>query len=163
MTNLKNELTTKLQDTLNLICNKFEIKQVDIQYKSMEDKSRYLESENLILISKDYLENFYSSLEIILQELIQMDIDENTRAKLDILANAFKSLGKKKFITRDIKESLISLGFKEIIIGCKENHKITAKELKLDFFDYDIAVGIFAITIAYGSGRLYRALVYNFN
>lgn len=79
-----------------------------------------------------------------------------------ILFNTFKILSKKKIITPDIKDELIMLGFNEVNIGAKEIHEICSKELKIDFFGYDIAIGIFARCINYGCGRMYRALVYKF-
>ncbi len=161
--NIQFELVSKLQETINAICTKFQIKSIDVQYKSMEGQSKYLVQENLILICKDYLENFYSSLHIVMEQLIKRDIDEDLKAKLGVLSIAFNFLGKKKLITPDIKENLINLGFREVNIGHKEIHKINSKELKLDFFGYDIAIGIYARYISYGCNRLYRAIVYNFN
>ncbi len=157
------QMTTRLQEAINNICGKLVISSIDIKFKSMEENSKYLKEENLILITKDYLENFYASLELVTAELLKMDLNKNTKVILNTLASAFKSLGKKKLITPDIKEELLSLGFKEVNIGCKEIHEIRSKDLKLDFFSYNIAIGIGARTINYGCKRLYRALVYNFN
>ncbi len=78
---------------------------------------------------------------------------------LIILNKAKEIIDLKKIITEDIKEKLIELGFTEKIIGIKREHEISSKQVELDFFGYDIAIGIFARTISYGCGRQYRAMV----
>lgn len=69
----------------------------------------------------------------------------------------------KKIITPGIKEQLKSYGFKEVVIGTKDEHEIKSKNFKLNFHGYDIAIGLSPIPISYGSNRKYIALVYNFN
>ncbi|MDD4000033.1 MAG: hypothetical protein PHX62_03970 [Bacilli bacterium] len=65
----------------------------------------------------------------------------------------------KKIITPDIKEKLIDLGFREAVMGCKDEHKITSKQVKIDFYGFDIAIGLSPVAINYGYGRRYRAMV----
>lgn len=67
----------------------------------------------------------------------------------------------KKIVTPVIKNKLIELGFKEIVIGTKQEHEINSKNVKIDFFGYDIAIGLSAQAINYASRRKYIALVIN--
>lgn len=152
----------KLQNIVDLICKKFEAKQISITFKYMEEESLYYAKNNMLILSKDCLENFYYCLALIMKEFIKLDLNAYLRGKLSILLDIFNILSKKKIITSNIKEELINLGFKEVNIGSKEMHQISSKELKFDFFGFDIAIGIFARCISYGCNRLYRALIYNF-
>lgn len=68
----------------------------------------------------------------------------------------------KKIVTPELKKQLIILGFKEVVIGTKKEHKIQSKDFMLDFFGYDIAIGLSPLAISYHSERRYFAMVYNF-
>lgn len=68
----------------------------------------------------------------------------------------------KKIITQNVRSQLIQMGYMEVVIGCKDEHEISSKEVKLDFHGYDIAIGISCRPISYASGRQYRALAINF-
>jgi len=50
-----------------------------------------------------------------------------------VLDKSKKIIESKKIITADIKNQLIELGFKEVIIGCRNEHEITSKQVKIDF------------------------------
>ncbi|HQD92778.1 MAG TPA: hypothetical protein PK924_05865 [Bacilli bacterium] len=78
---------------------------------------------------------------------------------LKIYREAKKIIDVKKIITPDIKEKLTKLGFKEAVIGCKDEHKITSKQMKIDFHGFDVAIGLSPVAISYGCGRRYRAMV----
>ena len=78
---------------------------------------------------------------------------------LTILCESKKIIETKKIITSDIKEKLIELGFKDAVIGCRNEHEITSKQVKIDFNGYDIAIGLSPVAIGYGCGRRYRAMV----
>ena len=80
--------------------------------------------------------------------------------KLRVLNEAKNLIETKKIITPDIKEKLIELGFKEVVIGCKKEHEIISKQVKIDFYGFDIAVGLAARSISYGCGRKYLAMVF---
>jgi hypothetical protein len=80
--------------------------------------------------------------------------------KLRVLNEAKRILEAKKIITPNIKEELIKLGFKEVVIGCKNEHEITSKQVKIDFHGFDIAIGLSPVAISYGCGRRYRAMVF---
>lgn len=72
-------------------------------------------------------------------------------------------LESKKVITPKLKALLLDYGFNQIVIGTKEEHKITSKVIKENFYGNDIAIGLAPISISYNSGRRYIALVFNFN
>lgn len=76
-----------------------------------------------------------------------------------VLDKSKKIIESKKIITADIKNQLIELGFKEVIIGCRNEHEITSKQVKIDFHGFDIAIGLSPVAISYGCGRRYRAMV----
>jgi len=78
---------------------------------------------------------------------------------LNILSKSQKIIESKKIITADIKNQLIALGFKEVVIGCKKDHEITSKQVKIDFHGFDIAIGLSPVAINYGCGRRYRSMV----
>ena len=79
--------------------------------------------------------------------------------KLKTLNEVNRVIDTKKIITSDIKNQLITLGFNEVVIGCKNEHEITSKQVKIDFHGYDIAIGLSPVAISYGCGRRYRAMV----
>lgn len=68
----------------------------------------------------------------------------------------------KKIVTPELKKQLITYGFKEVVIGTKDEHKIKSKDFKLNFHGYDIAIGLSPLAISYASFRRYYALVFNF-
>ena len=70
-------------------------------------------------------------------------------------------LGTKKVITPIIKEKLLQIGFKLVVIGTNDKHEINSREIKTNFNGYDIAIGLAATAVSYGSGRKYSALVIN--
>lgn len=78
---------------------------------------------------------------------------------LKVYMQAKNIIERKKIITPDIKENLIELGFKEVIIGCKKEYEISSKQVKIDFHGFDIAIGLSPVAISYGCGRRYRAMV----
>ncbi len=78
--------------------------------------------------------------------------------RLTAYFEATKIIEPKKIITPPIKQQLIELGFIETVIGTKEIHEITSKEVKIDFHGYDIAIGLSPRAISYASGRQYRAM-----
>ena len=78
---------------------------------------------------------------------------------LNILGESKKIIETKKIITANIKNQLITLGFKEAVIGCKNEHEITSKQVKVDFHGFDIAIGLSPVAINYGCERRYRAMV----
>lgn len=80
--------------------------------------------------------------------------------QLRVLNETRKIIETKKIITPDIKEKLIDLGFKEVVIGCKKEHEIISKQVKIDFYGFDIAIGLAARSISYGCGRKYLAMVF---
>jgi len=81
---------------------------------------------------------------------------------MNILEMTKSIIEEKKIITPVIKTKLLELGYKEVVIGCQYEHEIKSKDIKLDFYGYDIAIGISCRSIGYASGRQYRALVYCF-
>ena len=70
-------------------------------------------------------------------------------------------LDSKKIVTPEIKKSLLSMGFQLKVIGVKEEDAINSTELKTNFHGYDIAIGLAAVSVSYGSKRKYSALVLN--
>ena len=80
--------------------------------------------------------------------------------KLRVLNETRKIIETKKIITPDIKEKLIDSGFKEVVIGCKKEHEIISKQVKIDFYGFDIAIGLASRSISYGCGRKYLAMVF---
>ena len=44
-------------------------------------------------------------------------------------------------------------------IGCKNEHKITSKQVKINFHGFNIAIGLSPVAISYGCGRRYKAMV----
>lgn len=82
--------------------------------------------------------------------------------KQAFLEKSIEIINTKKIITQDVKNRLIQMGYKEVVIGCKNEHEISSKEVKLDFHGYDIAIGISCRPISYASGRQYRALAITF-
>jgi len=94
-----------------------------------------------------------------------VEIEETIESKitnpevLNIFLEAKEIMGRKKIIAPDVKIDLIKLGFCEVIVGCKKEHEITSKQVKINFHGYDIAIGLSPVAISYGCGRKYRALV----
>lgn len=78
------------------------------------------------------------------------------------LEKSIEIIDAKKNITQHVRNQLIQMGYKEVVIGCKEEHEISSKEVKLDFHGYDVAIGISCRPISYASGRQYRALAIKF-
>lgn len=62
--------------------------------------------------------------------------------KQALLEKSRQIIDTKKIITQDVRSQLIHMGYKEVVIGCKGEHEISSKEVKLDFHGYDIAIGI---------------------
>lgn len=60
-------------------------------------------------------------------------------------------IGTKKIVTQDVRSQLIQMGYKEVVIGCKDEHEINSKDVKIDFHGYDIAIGISCRPISYAS------------
>ena len=87
----------------------------------------------------------------------QMKIDKQA-----FLEKSIQIINTKKIITQDVKNQLIHLDYKEVVIGFKDEHQISSREVKLDFHGYDIAIGISCRPISYASGRQYRALAIKF-
>ena len=54
--------------------------------------------------------------------------------KQAFLEKSIEIIKLKKIITQDIKSNLTQMGYKEVLIGCKDEHKISSKEVKLDFY-----------------------------
>lgn len=77
-----------------------------------------------------------------------------------IIEKAVVIIESRKVITAGIKKQLMDIGFRESVIGTKEEHNIHSKEVKINFHGYDIAIGISPLSISYNSGRRYRALTY---
>ncbi len=155
---LEIEVKTKLNETINLICKKLDIKSPKIIFKYMEEKS--LLENDIIYISKEYLDNYFMCLHLAIKELNKYysNLSVEGTNYLDILTKTFLIISKAKIITPEIKEELIRLGFKETMIGCKEIHELNSKDIKFDFFGYDIVIGLAARSISYGCGRLYRGM-----
>ena len=92
-------------------------------------------------------------------EIVKVEDTIKNLEVLQMFQEAKQIIERKKIITPDIKEKLIELGFKEVVIGCKDEHKITSKQVKIDFHGYDIAIGLSPVAISYGCGRRYRAMM----
>src|SRR5690554_3168787 len=87
-----------------------------------------------------------------------------TYSKNELIVNYIQALLEtKKIVTPNLKKQLIAYGFKEMVIGTKQEHKIQSKDIKFNFHGNDIAIGLSPVAISYGSLRRYFALVYNFN
>lgn len=83
-------------------------------------------------------------------------------AQLSFLTRIKEMTDTKKIITPKIKQDLIDLGFKEVVVGCYEIHKITSKEIKTNYHGHDIAIGLSPRAISYASNRQYRAMTFSF-
>lgn len=87
-----------------------------------------------------------------------------TYSKEDLIVKYIQALMEtKKIVTPKLKNQLLAYGFKEIVVGTKTEHKIQSKDIRFNFNNYDIAIGLSPVAISYGSHRRYFALVYNFN
>lgn len=93
------------------------------------------------------------------ETIVRIEYSIKNPEKLKILNESKKIIEIKKIITSDIKEKLIALGFKEVVIGYRNEHEITSKQVKTDFNGFDIAIGLSPVAINYGCGRRYRAMV----
>ncbi len=158
---LEIELKDKLKVTLDLIYSKLNIKPIKVTFKYMEEKS--ILEKGIINISKEYLDNYFMCLHLAIKELnnhYNNLLNKTVQGinYLDILTKTFLIISKAKIITPKIKEELIGLGFKEVMIGCKEIHELNSKDIKLDSYGYDIVIGLAARSISYGCGRLYRGM-----
>lgn len=121
--------------------------------------ARRIDKTNTIEISKDYVDNFFKCLALIIDDLINHYGDNEEINFLKVVSDI---LSEAKIITSKIKDKLILLGFTEKVVGCRNEHEINSKDFKLNFFNHDIAVGLAARSIGYGCGRQHRILGYNF-
>lgn len=78
--------------------------------------------------------------------------------KQAFIEKSIQIIDTKKFVTQHVRNQLIQMGYKEVVIGCKNEHEISSKEVKFDFHGYNISIGISCRPISYASGRQYRAL-----
>ena len=152
-------MLNKLSQVTDKIVKESNIPFQEIKFRSMEIDTRRIDKTNTIEISKDYVDNFFKCLTLIIDELINHYGDNE---KINFLKVVFGILSEAKIITSKIKDKLIFLGFTEKVVGCRNEYEINSKDLKLHFFDYDIAIGLAARSIGYGCGRQYRILGYNF-
>lgn len=68
-------------------------------------------------------------------------------------------LGSKKYVTQEIKKTLLNLGFKEKKLGGRFECEINSKEIKTDFLGYDFAIGLAARCEHCKSKRRFTAMV----